>query len=226
MCPGPGAADKVRSPETREQAAAWPRRKASDFRAFPSSRFAAQTAQTPQSGVCHQSGGRGAIAPAPPQVWGVGREAGGGSPRGSGAAGHTPGGGGGAPRPPPPQGFGSRTVSRVLFPALKRSGRHSSRNAVARALKQPTRKPQIGPIGFPIWSCFEWGLPGLPCRHGSRWSLAPPFHPYRHEDGGLLSVALAEDHSSRMLSGIPPCEARTFLPAWIRAATARPAPET
>ena len=190
MCPGPGAADKVRSPETREQAAAWPRRKANDFRAFPSSRFAAQTAQTPQSGVCHQSGGPGQY------------------------------------RPGPPQGFGSRTVSRVLFPALKRSGRHSSRNAVARALKQPTRKPQIGPIGFPIWSCFEWGLPGLPCRHGSRWSLAPPFHPYRHEDGGLLSVALAEDHSSRMLSGIPPCEARTFLPAWIRAATARPAPET
>lgn len=135
-------------------------------------------------------------------------------------------GGPGQYRPGPPQGFGSRTVSRVLFPALKRSGRHSSRNAVARALKQPTRKPQIGPIGFPIWSCFEWGLPGLPCRHGSRWSLAPPFHPYRHEDGGLLSVALAEDHSSRMLSGIPPCEARTFLPAWIRAATARPAPET
>ena len=35
------AAGKVSSPENCEQVAAWPRRKASDFRAFPSSRFAA-----------------------------------------------------------------------------------------------------------------------------------------------------------------------------------------
>ena len=52
----PQAADNVSSPENCEQVAAWPRRKASDFRAFPSSRFAAWTAQTPRSGVCHQSG--------------------------------------------------------------------------------------------------------------------------------------------------------------------------
>ena len=33
------AADNVSSPENCEQVAAWPRRKTSDFRAFPSSRF-------------------------------------------------------------------------------------------------------------------------------------------------------------------------------------------
>ena len=49
------AADKVNSPENCAQVAAWPRRKARDFRSFPSSRFAAWTAQTPRSGVCHQS---------------------------------------------------------------------------------------------------------------------------------------------------------------------------
>ena len=31
-------------------------------------------------------------------------------------------------------------------------------------------------------------------------------------EGGLLSVALAGDRSPRVLPGIPPCEARTFLP--------------
>ena len=40
--------------------------------------------------------------------------------------------------------------------------------------------------------------------------------------GGLLSVALAKDHSSRELPGILPCEARTFLPVLKYAATVRP----
>ena len=40
-----------------------------------------------------------------------------------------------------------------------------------------------------------------------RFTLTPA-----HSGSGLLSVALAEDCSSRALPGILPCEARTFLP--------------
>lgn len=54
------------------------------------------------------------------------------------------------------------------------------------------------------------------------WSLTPPFHPY-HKCGGLLSVALAEGHPSRTLSGVLPYEAQTFLSKLAFAAVACPA---
>ena len=66
-----------------------------------------------------------------------------------------------------------------------------------------------------------------PCRLVGSYPTVSPLPP---EGGGLLSVALSEDRSSWMLSSIPPCEARTFLPvipaqAENNAATTRPAPE-
>ncbi len=109
------------------------------------------------------------------------------------------------------------------------SDRHSSRSAVARALKQPTRKAVAGPTAFPIWSCSERGMPSMPRRRGIWWALAPPFHPYpapksagRPEKGlasfvpvwvrgGLLSVALSEGRPSWVLPSVLPCGARTFL---------------
>ena len=37
----------------------------------------------------------------------------------------------------------------------------------------------IGPIRFPIWSCFERGLPSSSRHRADWWALTPPFHPYR-----------------------------------------------
>lgn len=31
----------------------------------------------------------------------------------------------------------------------------------------------------PAWPCSRWGMPGRPCCHERRWSLAPPFHHHR-----------------------------------------------
>jgi hypothetical protein len=33
----------------------------------------------------------------------------------------------------------------------------------------------------PVWPCSWWGLPGRDCRQSRRWSLEPPFHPYRSD---------------------------------------------
>ena len=44
----------------------------------------------------------------------------------------------------------------------------------------------------PAWPCSRWGLPGRACCQARRWSLTPPFHPYRHDlpeevdSGGLF----------------------------------------
>jgi len=35
------------------------------------------------------------------------------------------------------------------------------------------------PYVAPAWPCSRWGLPGRPGHPGRRWSLTPPFHPYR-----------------------------------------------
>jgi len=49
-----------------------------------------------------------------------------------------------------------------------------------------------------------------------RWSLTPPFHPYRLR-GGYFLLHFPESHLYRTLSGILPCEARTFLTSeWSR----------
>ena len=61
-----------------------------------------------------------------------------------------------------------------------------------------------------IRSCFGWGLHVPSPLPGKRWSLTPPFHPYR-EGGGLFLLRFPEGHPCRTLSGILPCEARTFL---------------
>jgi len=76
-------------------------------------------------------------------------------------------------------------TERVLLPALSRLGDHLSRPLVTEGLMRPTRNsrgtsrspPQGGIV--PAWFCSRWGLPGRRhcCRR--RWSLTPPFHPYR-----------------------------------------------
>jgi len=74
---------------------------------------------------------------------------------------------------------------------------------------------QAGKRHFPACGIFPGMLPLL------RWALTPPFHPYPAaqsmimRQGGIFSVALsvpAQDRA-RVLPGIMPCGARTFLQA-------------
>ena len=74
---------------------------------------------------------------------------------------------------------------------------HSSGTVVTDCLKQPTREPardrRCGRKAAysPIWSCSGRGLPCRDLLPVTRCALTAPFHPYRHQAGGLFSVALS-----------------------------------
>jgi len=61
-------------------------------------------------------------------------------------------------------------------------GSYLSRPAVADRFKRSTfaTKQRLQEL-LPYASCCGQGLPGCPCHHRHRWSLTPPFHPYRKE---------------------------------------------
>ena len=75
---------------------------------------------------------------------------------------------------------------------------------------------------FPIWSCSGWGLPCLPCRHGSGELLPRRFTLTPENRGGLFSVALSRGHPRFALRTILPCGVRTFLTGAGTGATMRP----
>lgn len=107
----------------------------------------------------------------------------------------------------------SRPVSRVLYIAGQ-CVCHLSRLAVTDKLYRPTlRCAALGRAA--LRHRFTWTFNSRRARPDvsprSRWSLTPPSHPYRHEDGGYFLLhlfALADDFS--LGSGMP-CVARTFL---------------
>jgi len=78
-----------------------------------------------------------------------------------------------------------RPISRVLSWAVISLGRRlpaaSSGPPGARTGRAaPCRGNPCGcPYVAPAWPCSRWGLPGRPGHPGRRWSLTPPFHPYR-----------------------------------------------
>lgn len=76
-----------------------------------------------------------------------------------------------------------------------------------------------------VWPCCGRGLPGRPCRHGRRWSLTPPFHPYRARragPGGLLSVALSRGFPRVGVTHRPPLRSPD-VPRRVAAEAARDA---
>ena len=89
---------------------------------------------------------------------------------------------------------------------------HLSRTAVASSLKRPTweRRAALSPFAVLLRMGFTWLLL-LP---EGRWSLAPPFHPYLHA-GGIFLLHCPWSCLRRPLTGILPCEARTFLPHFL-----------
>ncbi len=101
-------------------------------------------------------------------------------------------------------------ISRILYPL--RGHDHLSGMPVARHLLQPTRKRGRAALRcFPIWSCSGWGLPCLPCHHGSGELLPHRFTLTPVNRGGLFSVALSRGHPRFALRTILPCGVRTFL---------------
>jgi hypothetical protein len=92
-------------------------------------------------------------------------------------------------------------------------GGHPSRRAVADMLLRPTRRlgraaleclRRPAPRGAGLaWPCSGWGLPSHPGHPGCWWALTPPFHPYRHEAGGLFSVALSRGSPRVAVSNHP-----------------------
>jgi len=104
----------------------------------------------------------------------------------------------------------SDPVSRVLY-SLRNDG-HSSSQAVARQLKQPTRKPARAALNASLFGLATSGVCRAPDRYRTgRCALTAPFHPYQAKPGGLFSVALSRGCPRRKLSGTALYVARTFL---------------
>ena len=70
---------------------------------------------------------------------------------------------------------------------------HLSRPSVARRLKRPTWdwRAACGFLRAPVRPCFGWGLHVPHLLPDARWSLTPPFQPYREKSRRYISVALA-----------------------------------
>jgi len=74
-----------------------------------------------------------------------------------------------------------------------------------------------------LWPCSGRGLPCHSLLPGSAVGSYPTFSPLPAPEeikfplaaGGLFSVALSRDYSLRVLPGVLPCGARTFLPRVI-----------
>lgn len=116
-----------------------------------------------------------------------------------------------------------RTVSRVMYRTviyLRLLSPTGSSNLPGQYFRNP---PEIGgqPI-CPVRSCFGWGLHVPRTLPHGRWSLTPPLHPYRHKAGGLFLLHFPGSHLHRTLSGILPCEARTFLTCSLSSLQPRP----
>ena len=126
----------------------------------------------------------------------------------------------------------SRPVSRILcIPGALRHrerGSHSSRRAIADALKLPTRRRDGGPVlhledaRLPTWNCSGWRLPCRSALQQPRCALTAPFHPYLIPACAGPSAVCFLLPCSACRHGWPlaitlPCGVRTFLaPPGIR----------
>jgi len=81
-------------------------------------------------------------------------------------------------------------ISRILSSGKSRLDDHLSGARLSARLTQPTRDSiETSSLIVPAWPCSRWGLPGRGHYCPRRWSLTPPFHPYRsrkRELGGLF----------------------------------------
>ena len=64
---------------------------------------------------------------------------------------------------------------------------------------------------------------GTPCRHGARWALTPPFHPYHREVAVVFCHLNPTVAHGFPLGNVMLCVARTFLLAHLSARAKRQA---
>lgn len=127
-------------------------------------------------------------------------------------------------KPSPEPQIGSRTISRVLYhPAL--AGGMATVIPLGAQLPVPSSNlpgsvDRADPLPYLV--LLRTGLAELvtsPCRLVGSYPTVSPLPP---EGGGLLSVALSEDHSPWALPSVLPCEARTFLSRGLAVSRQRP----
>ena len=93
------------------------------------------------------------------------------------------------------------TVCRQTAPAPKR-----------RAAYPPAMDEQ--PLAAGVFGLATHRMCGMPCRHGIRWALTPPFHPYRSlgETPAVVFCHICPDVAAGLtLPSMVLCVARTFL---------------
>ena len=95
---------------------------------------------------------------------------------------------------------------------------HLSRPDVATRFKRPTRKYGRAAL-FHIRSCFGWGLQSHIC-YQICGSLLHCLSTLTSQTGGIFLLHFPGSHLHRTLSGILPCEARTFLTCGLSALAA------
>lgn len=84
--------------------------------------------------------------------------------------------------------------------------------AERRAAYPPAMDEQ--PFAAGIFGIATHRMCGMPCCHGTRWALTPPFHPYLRalEDGGGRFLSHYPDVAAGLLlANMVLCVARTFL---------------
>ena len=116
-------------------------------------------------------------------------------------------------KPSPEPQIGSRTISRVLYHSALADGMATVIPLGAQLPVPSSNLPgsvdRADPLPYLV--LLRTGLAELvtsPCRLVGSYPTVSPLPP---EGGGLLSVALSEDHSPWALPSVLPCEARTFL---------------
>ena len=116
-------------------------------------------------------------------------------------------------KPSPEPQIGSRTISRVLYHSALAGGMATVIPLGAQLPVPSSNLPgsvdRADPLPYLV--LLRTGLAELvtsPCRLVGSYPTVSPLPP---EGGGLLSVALSEDHSPWALPSVLPCEARTFL---------------
>ena len=127
-------------------------------------------------------------------------------------------------KPSPEPQIGSRTISRVLYHSALAGGMATVIPLGAQLPVPSSNLPgsvdRADPLPYLV--LLRTGLAELvtsPCRLVGSYPTVSPLPP---EGGGLLSVALSEDHSPWALPSVLPCEARTFLTCSLSVLQPRP----
>ena len=105
----------------------------------------------------------------------------------------------------------SELVSRVLYTLVWQSSIFTTSHLIVQAVALPPHTSDGPSAHSECKVLHRIGFTANLCYHRSGWALTPPFHPYRHGDGGLFLLHFPEGRPWRMLSVILPCDARTFL---------------